>query len=440
MKRLLKNLTCGKNQSSRRHATNALGAALLLALVFITSCAGPTVEGARFRMALLAAGPPALYQIEHSEFEGSDLASIKKAQVTTPGNLILRDKLLIDVTIASRVEALGLPDVIELAFTKVGQVHWFFVFYSDPPKTLVFRRSLADIQWLSVRELEQSRLVAEVDAVPRSVRRLSFGTGPMPPPWPVTIPKELGKAFGVPDQPGEPAASIDGEDYASTADSIRKRLESLWTSDMEVLSLTSRLMPRLVGVAEVPGISWRLEVFQSWKPVAFGVPDGSIFISDGLVKALTEEELASVIAHVMGHVRHQHGRALMRKAKAMGIILLADQVASIVTYGHPGGTGAAPEILLTGGYMDTISNPALGYTPKHEIEANLAACEILRDAGISPDSLFDAFVKLGPVEPEKKKDGLYEERSMEFKNIHRLDHTTLVLGALLDTGTIGQLE
>jgi hypothetical protein len=413
-----------------------LSALLLTIVLSLAACAGPAVEGARFRIAKMAGEHPIPLPIDSSEFTGTDIEAIKQSEVTTKGSRILRDKVLVDVNIAREVENRGLPDTVELNFTDAGQVQWFSLFYRDPPKTLVFRRSLADIQWLSIRELEQSRLFAEIDTVPRSVRRLSFGDGPLPPPWPVTIPKELNKAFGVQAPPDEPAAKIDGGDYSSTADSIRKGLEKLRPPDGEAQYLANSVLAKLAEVAEVPGIVWRLEVFAASEPVAFGVPDGTVFISDGLVKRLTEDELSSVISHEMGHIRYQHGRSLVRGAKAMGIILLIDQVVSIVTFGHPGATGATPEILLTGGYMDVITNPALGYSRTHEIEANYSASEILGHAGIAPDALFDALVKLGPVEPKDIKMGIYQKRSIGFANVHSLGQTTIDFGVMLDSGLV----
>ena len=40
---------------------------------------------------------------------------------------------------------------------------------------------------------------------------------------------------------------------------------------------------------------------------AFALPDGLIIASDGLVKVLSEEEFAVVMAHEIGHVRQRHG-------------------------------------------------------------------------------------------------------------------------------------
>ena len=401
-------------------------------LVFlITGCAGPRVEKARFRIASLAGKPLFPMQTDHAEFSGpNDSKGVRESEVSTEGNCILRDKVLVDVAIAKAVDQYGVPDAIELRFTHAGQVQWFTLFYRDPPHTLVFRRSLADFQWLSIRELEESRLIAELDTIPRSVRRLAFDEGPLPPPWPVTISQEQFDAFGVP-VPSSPPTEVDATDYREVANTLQKRLSKLPPPNAEVCSLAEKAFTNLRNVTLVPGISWQLVVFSAEQPIAFGVPEGTVFVSDSVVSRLSEVELTALLAHVMAHQWHQHGRKVTTKAGIIGALLLVPSVAQVISAGHPGGTGGPAVSLLLSGYTDVLTNPNLGYSRKHEVEANYTAAEILKKLDIPPDKLFDALVKFITPSTKTPKSG-----SLNIADVHRLGRTTRDLGILLDGGKL----
>lgn len=400
-------------------------------VLLVTGCAGLRVEKARFRIASLAGKPLVPMKIDRAEFSGpKDSKGVQESKVTNEGNRILRDKVLVDVGIAKAVDQYGVPDAIELRFTHAGQVQWFTLFYKDPPHTLVFRRSLADIQWLSIRELEESRLIAELDTVPRSVRRLAFGEGPLPPPWPITISAEQFEAFDVP-VPVSPPTAVDAKDYMEVANTLQERLSQLPPPNAELCSLAEKAFTNLRNVTLVPGIFWRLVVFSAEQPIAFGVPEGTVFVSDSLVGRLSEVELTAVLAHVMAHQWHQHGRKLTTKAGIIGALLLASSVAQVSSVGHPGATGGPAVSLLLSGYTDVLTNPNLGYSRKHEVEANCTAVEILRRLDIPPDKLFDALMKFVTPSPKTPKSG-----SLNIADVHRLGRTTHDLGILLDGGKL----
>jgi len=78
-----------------------------------------------------------------------------------------------------------------------------------------------------------------------------------------------------------------------------------------------------------------------------------------------------------------------------------------------------------------LTNPNLGYTRKHEVEANCTAVEILRRLDIPPDKLFDALVKFVTPSTKPPKSG-----SLAIGDVHRLGRTTNDLGILLDGGKL----
>ncbi|MCP4314126.1 MAG: M48 family metallopeptidase [Bacteroidetes bacterium] len=131
---------------------------------------------------------------------------------------------------------------------------------------------------------------------------------------------------------------------------------------------------RLEGGLEDSEYSYRLVVFENKMINAFTLPGGNILISTGLIGFCdTPEELASVIAHEMGHVEERH--VVSRLVKELGIEILT----SADTYVLGEVTG-----LITSTSFDR----------RQEEEADLFASQLLERSGIEPRTLATLFRKL----------------------------------------------
>jgi Peptidase family M48 len=128
----------------------------------------------------------------------------------------------------------------------------------------------------------------------------------MPPRWPVVIPQASATAFGVPSIPSPPPAEFNWSAYADDSRTVRKLLHLLTGPEA---TRAKEILRRLGAVAQTPGIEWTVEVFSySYRPLAFAVPDGTLFLSDTLMHDTSDDELAAAMAHLMGHVRYGHYR------------------------------------------------------------------------------------------------------------------------------------
>lgn len=151
---------------------------LILALA-LGGCAafskgGMSVEGARLRHAVRLGQQSGkgmtIYAIRPEEFpRESSFAAIRDAHPSSEGAQLLRDQVLTDITIAKTVDDLGLPAAVGFASSGVGQVQRLAMFYKLPPRSLVFQRSSMSVKWLSLSQLYESRVVADMPVVPRSV-------------------------------------------------------------------------------------------------------------------------------------------------------------------------------------------------------------------------------------------------------------------------------
>ena len=174
-------------------------------------------------------------------------------------------------------------------------------------------------------------------------------------------------------------------------------------------------------------------LFHSTDDVAFGVPDGTVFLSDGLESKLNNDELVAVLAHLLGHEAYGHDRAFWTEA---GLIEKSAAVVgeTILIVGAALVLSASPNsmpgnLLLPQPVPSTASshpnNYAVAvhtdYSRKQEIEANLMAVQYLHDIGMPPDTLFDSLIKIRPL---------------PLGSVHHAGVGAADLGKMLDTGMI----
>ena len=119
---------------------------------------------------------------------------------------------------------------------------------------------------------------------------------------------------------------------------------------------------------------------------AFAAPGGLILVTRGLVACCaTEDELAAVLAHEIGHVQNRDGLRAIRTGRLNGALTtLAAEGAK---------TLAGPELAeVTSAFDDSINEITgtlinSGYSRRQEFQADAAAVEILRAAGYPPSAL-----------------------------------------------------
>ena len=108
---------------------------------------------------------------------------------------------------------------------------------------------------------------------------------------------------------------------------------------------------------------------------AVALPGGQIFVTDGLMRLLnSEDQLAAVLAHEMGHVVHRHASERMARAK------LKAAAGSAVT--------VASDRERTGwvaGFLSELTD--LRYGRRQELESDSYALDLMADAGYDPTAM-----------------------------------------------------
>ena len=160
---------------------------------------------------------------------------------------------------------------------------------------------------------------------------------------------------------------------------------------------------KVSGFSDRKDLAYYFRVIDNKEFNAFAIPGGFIYVNAGLMDAATDDELACVLAHEIGHVaaRHsvKHLQANLGYQLIMGIALgLSGQQAM-------------------GEAMDIVFNLAsLGYSRKDETLADKLAVKYARYAGFDPYGMITFFKKL-QKEADKKGGNLRIEIFSSHPNI-----------------------
>jgi predicted Zn-dependent protease len=101
-------------------------------------------------------------------------------------------------------------------------------------------------------------------------------------------------------------------------------------NDPRLQSLIEQMVERLVAASEKPDQHYKVTMLNSQSVNAFALPTGQLYVTRGLVALANDEsELASVLAHEMGHVIARH--AEIREQQARQADLVSRVVTDVVT-------------------------------------------------------------------------------------------------------------
>ncbi|MBI3995224.1 MAG: M48 family metalloprotease [Nitrospirae bacterium] len=164
---------------------------------------------------------------------------------------------------------------------------------------------------------------------------------------------------------------------------VEARKQYRFVKDQTVVEAVRTVGRRLVTAAGGNPDAFHFFVVNEIQPNAFAIPGGYIFIFDGLLAKLrSEEELAGVLAHEIGHVTHNHFFKEDPKITAMSLATIAAILLSR-------GSGAAASIA-----MATTISAQLQFSRENEEEADASAVQYLQRAGYDPAGLLNFFKTL----------------------------------------------
>jgi len=132
-------------------------------------------------------------------------------------------------------------------------------------------------------------------------------------------------------------------------------------------------------------VTWKFRAVRDPQPNAFALPNGSIYVTTGLLSLMdNESQLAAIIAHELTHVmrRHtyQHNRSNRKKFLTMNIM------SAIGAYAPMSGVGAVIMIVTTVAPFIMVAT-MYGYSRELEREADLKGIDMMISAEYPPEEM-----------------------------------------------------
>lgn len=193
--------------------------------------------------------------------------------------------------------------------------------------------------------------------------------------------------------PRSQAAMISQKQEIEMGQQVAQQLENHYglVQDDEIQDRVSRIGQKLLANGTRPGLTYTFKVLNTPDVNALACPGGFIYVYKGLLDYMTsDDELAAVLGHEIGHIEKRHTVHQMEQQMALSLLTLLAGVAS----GDPGA-----EMVLA----STASQALMaGYSRKDEREADQEGFRLSTLAGYNP---YGSYVTMAKLEDMSKDMG-----------------------------------
>ena len=155
-------------------------------------------------------------------------------------------------------------------------------------------------------------------------------------------------------------------------------------------------------------ITYRFSIINSDEVNAFALPGGFIHVDMGLLNTVSsDDELAGVMAHEMGHVERRHVVTLGQKNTLLSILIGVLSILSPIAY-------------ILGGYGGDLAMNK--FSREDELQADQYGLLLMSRAGYDPHSMVDFMDRLRQMDssPESKTDKWFESHPAAQDRISHL--------------------
>jgi predicted Zn-dependent protease len=160
---------------------------------------------------------------------------------------------------------------------------------------------------------------------------------------------------------------------------LRQKMK--FSRDPDAVQRLSVIGNRIAAASDRQDLEYRFSIVIDKELNAFATPGGFVYINSGLMAAATDDELAGVVAHEVGHIAARHSVKQMQGLLGMQMLL-----------GIAGGLSGKESVNQTLTIVFDLVN--LGYSRKDEFQADKLAVRYSRRAGFNPWGIIAFFRKL----------------------------------------------
>ena len=181
------------------------------------------------------------------------------------------------------------------------------------------------------------------------------------------------------------------QDIEIGSESAKEAEQSLpLVRDVAVDAYFRTVAQRLVQNPSLPALRYRFRIVNSKEVNSLGFPGGAIYIYRGLLQiASSDDEVAAIVAHEIGHVASRHGTAQLTRQL---IVQAPFEIAAGLTT-----TDAWKEQLSKLGIPLGADAPFLRYSRDQELEAGLMAVRLMTEARFDPNAFRTILEKVNEI-------------------------------------------
>jgi predicted Zn-dependent protease len=178
-------------------------------------------------------------------------------------------------------------------------------------------------------------------------------------------------------------------------------------NDPRLQGMLEQTVEHLVAASEKPDLHYKVTMLNSQSINAFALPTGQLYVTRGLVALANDEsELASVLAHEMGHVIARH--AAIREEQAKQAALVGRVVTDVITDPEQGALALAKSKLALA-----------SFSRAQEFEADAIGIGIAARAGYDPYGAVRFLTSMEHnAELKPQQSGAIDPRAPDFLSSH----------------------
>jgi predicted Zn-dependent protease len=180
-------------------------------------------------------------------------------------------------------------------------------------------------------------------------------------------------------------------------------------TDPKLQGLLEQTVERLVTSSERPDLHYKVTILNSQSINAFALPSGQLYVTRGLVALANDEsELASVLAHEMGHVIARH--AAIREEQARQAALVGRVVTDVISDPEVGALALAKSKLALA-----------SFSRAQEFEADAIGIGVASRAGYDPYGAVRFLTSMehnSELKPRRTGSGPIDPRAPDFLSSH----------------------
>lgn len=188
-------------------------------------------------------------------------------------------------------------------------------------------------------------------------------------------------------------------------DSIARQVEKDYTviHDRELNERLNRVKERIVAACDRHDVLYRFRIIEDKKDPevvnAVSLPGGYVYVFKDLMKmADSDDELAAVLAHEVGHIVGRHSMKLLQAEWGYNILTIVSV--------------ATKSAQVAGGAQLAYMHILMGYSQEMEMEADQMGARYAKRAGYNPDGMISFLKKL------EKKNKKEKARPLSYFRTH----------------------